>query len=130
MGILFLTLQEALDLHKDQIRRYGGIEGIRDVALLHSALATPQATFGGSFLHEGLYAMAGAYLFHIVQNHPFLDGNKRTGALAAIVFLGLNGIELDADQDEFEKLVLEVAQGTADKKKVAGFFKENSQQSP
>ncbi len=70
--------------------------------------------------------MAAAYLFHIVQNHPFLDGNKRTGAVAAIVFLSMNGIELDADEPQLEKMVRDVAQGRAGKSAVADFLRKNS----
>lgn len=69
----------------------------------------PAAAFGGQYLHKDLYEMAAAYFFHINQNNPFIDGNKRTGAVAVIVFLSLNGIELKAAQEEFEKIVLDVA---------------------
>jgi len=77
------------------IKTYGGSEGLRDAGLLHSAIAVPQASFGGNYLHAGLFEMAAAYLYHIVQNHPFVDGNKRTGAAAAIVFLAMNDIRFD-----------------------------------
>jgi death-on-curing protein len=79
------------------VETYGGETGLRDVALLHSALAMPQSSFGGQFLHHDLFEMAAAYLYHIVQDHPFVDDNKRTGAVAAIVFLAMNGVDLDAD---------------------------------
>jgi death-on-curing protein len=70
--------------------------------------------------------MAAAYLFHVVRNHPFLDGNKRTGAVAAVVFLIINGIELQADEESFEKLVRSVAEGKTDKAKIAEFFRNNT----
>jgi death-on-curing protein len=92
----FLSLEDVLTLHADQVALYGGDHGVRDLGLLESAIAQPQATFGGEFLHKDLFEMAAAYLFHIVQNHPFLDGNKRTGAVAAMVFLDLNGVEITA----------------------------------
>lgn len=119
----FLNLAEVLEIHKDQIDRYGGSSGIRDMGLLLSALAIPAATFGGSFLHADVLEMAAAYLFHIVRNHPFVDGNKRTGAVSALVFLSLNGIEIDADEDGFEKMVLAVAAGQADKLTVTEFLR-------
>ena len=122
----FLSLAEILEIHHDQIERYGGTGGLRDLGLLQSALAMPAAAFGGQYLHGDLYEMAAAYLFHIVQNHPFLDGNKRTGAVAAIVFLFLNGIELTAEEAEFERLVWDVARGSASKSAVADFLRENS----
>jgi len=122
----FLTLAELLEIHRDQIQRYGGDDSMRDLGLLQSAIAMPSATFDGKFLHADLYEMAAAYLFHIVQNHPFVDGNKRTGAVAAIVFLDLNGVELDADQHAVEALVLSTAQGGSDKAALAEFFRCNS----
>jgi death-on-curing protein len=125
---VFLSLGEVLEIHRDQIERYGGDPGIRDLGLLQSALAMPGAGFGGRYLHSDLFAMAAAYLFHIVQNHPFADGNKRTGAVAALVFLSLNGIEIDADEEEFESMVLSVAQGRSDKAAVTEFFRKYAQQ--
>ena len=74
----FLTLEDVLQIHKDQIEAYGGIRGIRDQGLLESAVMMPQATFGGEYLHQNLFEMASAYAFHIAENQPFLDGNKRT----------------------------------------------------
>src|SRR5260370_603870 len=100
MALTFLTLDEVLEIHRDQIARYGGASGIGDVGLLQSALAQPPASFGGQFLHADLFEMAAAYLFHIVQNHPFIDGNKRVGTVAAIVFLKLNNHSINATQDE------------------------------
>jgi death-on-curing protein len=86
MEPIFLTLDEVLEIHEQQIELYGGSHGVRDMNLLESALGVPQATFGGEYLHPTVGAMAAAYLFHITQNHPFFDGNKRTGANAAITF--------------------------------------------
>ncbi|MFN8705601.1 MAG: type II toxin-antitoxin system death-on-curing family toxin [Planctomyces sp.] len=86
----FLTLEDILELHTGQIRNYGGSEGLRSSELLQSAIAQPRVTFGGQFLHNNIFHMAAAYLFHLVQNHPFVDGNKRIGLEAALVFLELN----------------------------------------
>jgi death-on-curing protein len=123
---VFLSLAEVLEIHRDQIERYGGHAGLRDLGLLQSALAMPAAGFGGRYLHSDLLEMAAAYLFHIVQNHPFIDGNKRTGTVAAIVFLALNGIELQADETQLEQLVIDVAKGKAGKSGVADFLRKNS----
>lgn len=95
MDPLFLSLDEVPEMHHQQIDRYGGSPGIRDSGGLQSALATPQVTFGGEYLHPSIPAMAAAYLFHICQNHAFVDGNKRVGANAAITFLLLNDWEPD-----------------------------------
>src|SRR5262245_390080 len=111
MEPVFLTLDEAIEIHRDQIARHGGSEGIRDLGLLNSALAMPMATFGGQFLHSDLYEIAAAYLFHLVKNHPFLDGNKRVGAVAANVFLFMNDVRFEPDQDKYTDLVLRVVTG-------------------
>lgn len=121
----FLSLGEVLEIHQDQIRRYGGHSGIRDLDLLKSALAMPQAGIGDQFFHEHILEMAAAYLYHIVNNHPFTDGNKRTGVVAALVFLALNGVEIDAKVAEFEHLVREVAAGKVKKNGIAEFLRLN-----
>jgi death-on-curing protein len=126
----FLSQEEVLRAHEDQIERYGGSTGIRDIGLLESALAMPSASFGGTYLHADVYAMAAAYLVHIVSNHPFIDGNKRTGTVAALTFLDLNGYwfskknESDLD-DALEALVLSVACGETGKDKIAAFFRKH-----
>jgi death-on-curing protein len=122
----FLSLDEVLAQHADQVSRYGGESGMRDLALLQSALAMPQARFGGQWLHPSLPEMAAAYLFHLVRNHPFVDGNKRAGLMCAIAFLGLNDLELAAEPDELVELVLGVAEGRIDKAQVAVFLKANT----
>lgn len=124
----FLTLAEVLEIHADQMERYGGSPALRDLGLLQSAVAMPAATFGSAFLHEDLCAMAAAYLFHIAQNHPFLDGNKRTGTAAALVFLTLNGVEVNASERSFEKIVLGVAEGKVTKAELAEFFRRHATQ--
>jgi death-on-curing protein len=123
---VFLELVEVLAIHRDQIERYGGTPGIRDLPLLQSAVATPKAGFAGRYLREDLFEMAAAYLFHIVRDHPFLDGNKRTGVVAAIVFLALNGIELDADERSLERLVRGVAEGGVSKAAVADYVRKHA----
>lgn len=115
MDPLFLTLDEVLEIHAQQIELYGGSDGIRDPGGLESAMATPMATFDGEFLHPTIPAMAASYLFHICQNHPFVDGNKRTGANAAITFLLINDWEPAFSEDELVDLVLSVASGTMSK---------------
>lgn len=122
---LFLTLDEVLGIHADQIRRYGGRRGIRDLGLLRSALAMPETTFEGEFLHPTLFEMAAAYLFHIARNHPFVDGNKRTALMCALVFLGLNGQRLEADPQALYEQVDGVAAGRVDKADVSVFLRDN-----
>ena len=119
----FLGLQEVLEIHRDQVTRYGGTAGIRDLNLLKSALGMPGATFNGEFLHTDVYEMAAAYLFHLVRNHPFLDGNKRVGAVAALVFLALNGHDFQAPEDDLAETVLAVARGEIGKSEVTVFLR-------
>ena len=125
MNPVFLNLGEILEIHRDQIERYGGNSGIRDAGLLRSALAMPAAGFGRRFLHSDLYEMAAAYLFYITQNHPFIDGNKRTGLVAALLFLALNGIEIEAPKGSLYDLTLSVAMGQAGKSEIAEFFRSH-----
>ena len=125
MAASFLTLDEIVEIHRDQIARYGGSEGIRDFGMLQSAVAMPAAGVAGQFLHTDLCEMAAAYLFHIVRNHPFTDGNKRVGAVAAYVFLALNGMQLTADHVAYAELVLSVARGETPKSAVAEFFRSH-----
>src|SRR5258706_5034287 len=122
---IFLTFEEVLELHQTQIDLYGGTMGIRDTGLFESAVNTPAAKFGGAFLHEDWASMAGALLFSIVKNHPFLDGNKRTGSLAAYVFLQINDVEFDPDEKEFGDITLACAEGSAAKEQVVEFFRKN-----
>ncbi len=129
-GPCFLDMDRVIRTHRSLIETYGGIEGLRDAGLLHSAVAMPQASFGGQYLHNDLFEMAAAYLFHIVQNHPFLDGNKRTGAAAAIIFLAMNDIEIDADEDGLVDLTLSVASGNSGKREIAEFFRTRAHPAP
>ena len=122
----FLTLDEVLPLHADQIRRYGGAAGLRDLPLLQSAIAMPETGYGGEYLHGSVFEMAAAYLLHLARNHPFVDGNKRTALICALVFLGLNGQRLDADPAALYALVEGVAVGRVDKADVAVFLREHS----
>lgn len=124
--IRFLEMSDLLESHAFQIATYDGSDGIRDRALLESALAQPQATFGGTYLHPDLFSMAAAYLFHIVSNHPFVDGNKRVGLEAALVFLEINGTELIVTDEELVELVLGVATSQLTKDFVADFFRDHA----
>jgi death-on-curing protein len=127
--IRFLTLDEVIEIHQEMIDRYGGSAGVRDQGLLESAVASPQAGFGGQYLHVDVFEMAAAYLFHITMNHPFIDGNKRAGATAAFVFLKLNNRTLTAGENQFEVIVRAVAEGKLGKDEITKFFQKNSSRS-
>ena len=123
MTPIFLSLDDVLDIHENQLTLYGGRPGILNLPLLESALAQPQTSFGGQYLLADLYEMAAAYLFHIVQNHPFIDGNKRVGAVAAIVFLMVNEHDVQLTSDELESLVLDTASGKLNREQIAAAFR-------
>lgn len=123
---IFLTLAEVLDLHRTSLARHGGTDGLRDNHLLRSALAQPEASFGGTYLHVNLYEMAAAYLFHLTQNHPFVDGNKRIGLAVALAFLWTNGIVCTASNKEVVALTLTVARGELDKPAIAAIFRQHN----
>lgn len=125
MKIEFLSVDDILRIHQDQVTRYGGSTSIPDLNLLLSATAMPQATFSGAYLHQDLFEMAAAYLFHLVQDHPFIDGNKRTGLVAALMFLTLNGVEIAANNRTLVDFVFRVAQGQEDKSSIAHFFRQH-----
>ena len=110
-----LSIGIVREIHAEAIRQFGGLRGTRDENLLVSAVLTPQSSFGGKSPYADIVEIAAAYLFYICKNHPFLDGNKRTAMMAAIVFLRFNGIEPKADSEQWEKLMLDVAASKLDR---------------
>ncbi|MFW5806239.1 MAG: type II toxin-antitoxin system death-on-curing family toxin [Spirochaetota bacterium] len=115
---------EVLTILRNQIARYGGDFGVRDVGLVSSAVAVPQATFEGKHLHADLYEMAAEYAFHLYQNHPFVDGNKRVALAAALVFLDLNGVTITDPDDRLYPLMMSVASGRTQKPEIASVLRE------
>jgi death on curing protein len=130
MTPVFLSLDDALAIHAHQIEHYGGSAGLRDVGLLQSALAMPAATFGDVYLHGSLHEMAAAYVFHLTQNHPFVDGNKRVGVAAGLIFLRLNGLEETCSEDDVIALGLRVADGKMSKAEIAVLLAKHSRKPP
>ncbi len=112
---LHLSVEIVLEVHTGAITRFGGSEGLRDQALLESAVAAPQASFGGKSVYADLAEIAAAYLFYLCSNQPFIDGNKRAALSSCLVFLRLNGLEPKPDGPEWEELTLAVANGTIDR---------------
>ena len=119
-----LGLADVVRIHSDQVERYGGRPGILEAGLLQSAIAMPQASFGGEWLHRDLYEMAAAYIFHLSQNHPFVDGNKRTALACALVFLEVNAVSLSDPERLLYDAVIEVASGTLSKLELAVVLRE------
>ncbi len=110
-----LTVEMVREIHAEALARFGGSDGVRETALLESALAAPQASFGGQSPYKDLAEVAGAYLFYLCRNHAFIDGNKRAALGACIVFLRLNGVEPKADGPEWEELTLAIAASVIDR---------------
>jgi death-on-curing protein len=123
LAVVFLTFDDILESHQNQIDTYGGSHGIRDIGLLESAIAQPEASYGGQYLHADIFEMAAAYLYHLVMNHPFVDGNKRVGLESALIFLEVNDALLDANDDELVDLVLKTTAGQVGKPEIAEFFR-------
>ena len=120
----FLRLHEVLAIHADQVKRFGGEFGVRDIGLLESAIAQPLSGFGDHLAHPDLITQAAAYLFHLVKNHPFVDGNKRTGSACALIFLKLNDCETKLTNENLIYLALGVGEGKLDKSAIVQVFRE------
>jgi death on curing protein len=118
----FVTLKEVLTAHRLAIMRFGGTEGLRDMGLLESALAQPQATFGGAFLHATITEMASAYAYHIAKNHPFVDGNKRTAWTTMRNFLLNQGWTIDVPDGDAVGVMNAVCEGIVDKRQLANWI--------
>jgi death on curing protein len=110
-----LSVEIVREIHAEAIQRFGGSDGVRDLALLESAVAAPQASVGGKSPFADVVEVASAYLYYLCRNDPFIDGNKRTALGACLVFLRLNGKEPKRDGAEWEELVLAVAAGEIDR---------------
>ncbi len=123
--ITFLSVDDVLLLHTDTIDIDGGSHGVRDHGLLDAAVAMPRQQFGGEYLHEDVAAMAAAYMFHIAQNHPFIDGNKRAAVLSALAFLSVNGIQELPDPKDLESITFQVAAGELGKDVLTKWIRKN-----
>src|SRR6266851_6838485 len=119
--IRFLSETIVLAIHDDQVRLYGGVYGVQDDARLDAALHMPQAQFGGEFLHPTIFHMAAAYGFHLCQNHPFIDGNKRTAGMIMFTFLRLNGLEPVASELDYYSTMMAVASGQMSKEELVAW---------
>jgi len=127
---IFLSVEEVLGFHDDQLRLFGGSSGLRDRRALESAVAVPASTFDGVYLHQDLFHMAAAYAFHIAENQPFVDGNKRTGLNAALVFLDLNGWVVTDPQMRLYDAMLALSARQLDKNGLASLFRALSEAVP
>jgi len=120
--IEFISLDQALYIHHLMISKFGGLQGIRDINLLISALETPKATFGSADLHPTLYDKAAAYMFHLTKNHPFNDGNKRTAYFVTLLFLKANHVPIRFEKEQLEAVVVSTAEGRLSKEQISSFL--------
>lgn len=122
----YLSLEQILVIHQDQIDRFGGLAGLKSLELLESAVYRPQSTFGGKDLYPTLFDKAAAFVHSLLLNHPFIEGNKRTGIVAMIIFLYINGIHILAKNDEIITLALEIENKKMNIEKIAKWLKTHS----
>jgi death-on-curing protein len=124
--IHFLTLAEVLLILEDQIRNYGGAYGVRDINLLSSALYMPQSNFDGQYLHKTIPSMAAAQAFHICQNHPFVDGNKRAALASSLVFLDINEYTFNCKDENLYTEIMNMAKGEVKKEELIKYYEKYS----
>lgn len=124
--IIFLTTPQALFIHTRAVKRYGGSHGVRDIGLVESAVARPQATFGGKYLYSSLFDKAAALLQSLLKNHPFVDGNKRTALSSSALFLWKNGYKLTNVHKEEVEFAIRVDNGNLIVEQISKWLKEHS----
>lgn len=125
--IIYLSLEQVLTIHELMIKKYGGLQGIRDKNLLFSTIETPKASYGGSDLYPTIFEKASTYLYHIIRNHPFNDGNKRTAYFVALLFLDANNVVSPCRQADLEQMVVLTAAGKVSKEQLTFFLKTGKQ---
>lgn len=124
--MIYLSVEEVIQIHDDLVSVYGGLHGIRDMGLLISAIEMPKASMFGEDLHKSIFDKAAAYLFHIVCNHAFLDGNKRSGTASTLIFLTQNGHIMKYNMEDFEEMVCKVAKNKYSKQEISDFLQQAS----
>ena len=122
----YLSVEEILLIHEYQIQEFGGFSGILNLGLLESAVYRPKTTFGGTEKYKTLFEKAAILAYSLIKNHPFVDGNKRTSMVSAIMFLSLNGHEVAIKQEEVIKLALEIAKDEMSLEEIIKFYQDHS----
>lgn len=123
-NIIFISVDQVIKFNKKQIVTFGGTFGIRDKNLLEAAVHMPKMTYQGNFLYTDSYYMAAAYMFHIIKNHPFVDGNKRTGAVTSLVFSIVNGLNIKLTQEDLFDLAIKTAISEYDIEQIVYILKQ------
>jgi death on curing protein len=125
-AVRFIPEELVITIHADLLQRYGGQAGLRDQNLLESALAQPRMTVGGKFAHKTIFDKAAAYGYHVCQNHPFIDGNKRVAFVLMDIFLQRNGWQIVAHEEDAYSLMVELSSSKISKTQLALWLKEHS----
>lgn len=128
--IRYLSLEQVEEIHRVMIQRFGGLGGIRDENLLMSALEAPKASFAGCELYPSILEKAAVYLYHLVKNHPFTDGNKRTAYFVTLLFLEANGIDCRFEKTDLEDVVVRTAAGMLSKEQLVVFLETGKMSMP
>ncbi len=126
MKYIYITLEEVLAIHFDQIERYGGRHGVRSLDLLLSSIARPQASFGGSDLYKNIYEKGSSIVHSIILNHPFIDGNKRTAITSLARFLHINSFELSATNNQVIEFMLKIATNSVSQLDISNWIEKHS----
>ena len=121
---VYLNIETIIEIHTMQIDEHGGLDGIRNMGGLESAVAQPQATFGSEDLHSTIFDKAAAYAFYIAESQSFIDGNKRVALASALIFLALNGYEFTEDLPKFYDAMIAISSGELDKEGLSNLFRE------
>jgi len=124
---IFLDLERIIAIHDSQIELYGGSHGIRDLSLLESAVFRPQTSFAGKSLYPNIYLKAAVLMHSLILNHAFVNGNKRTGVVSALVFFELNNIRIISTSSQLINLALGIEAKKANLKQISIWFKKHSQ---
>ncbi|MDD4570824.1 MAG: type II toxin-antitoxin system death-on-curing family toxin [Tepidanaerobacteraceae bacterium] len=126
IGVTFISKELILYFHDRLVQDYGGAYGIRDEKLLDSAPEQPKTTYEGRYLHDTLMKMAAAYGYHLCNNHPFIDGNKRIALIAMDIFLQINGFEIVAPEKETYKIMIRLSSGELSKIDLTNWLQNNT----
>lgn len=122
----YVAVDQVLEIHAVMIEKFGGLAGVRDKNLLFSALEAPKAAFGGVDLYPSIFEKAATYAYHLIRNHPFSDGNKRTAYFVVLLFLEANEIISPCKKTDLEAIIVATAEGKVSKEQLAFFLETGS----
>lgn len=125
LNLYFLKIEEVITIHQKMLDIGGGMAGIRDIELLHSAIERPKASFSGEYLYPTTLLKGASLLESLTKNHPFIDGNKRTAFFSTLRFYNQNGVKFDFSRNDLVNLMVNVASDKYELREIANWFEEN-----